>query len=112
MIAKAVLRRLWRRGLATEVPTPVSQDTTLLGHAAKRLLDDPVLALAFDLLEDEYVERWRGSALGDTAQREELYRLYFALLAVRARLRLLLDDANLLAAEEARRKENPELWAA
>lgn len=112
MISKAVLRRLWRRGLMSEAPAAIKEDTTLLGHAAKRLLDDPVLALAFDLLEDEYVERWRGSALGDTAQREELYRLYFALLAVRARLRLLLDDATLLAAEEARRKENPELWAA
>jgi hypothetical protein len=112
MISKAVLRRLWRRGLATEMPAAISQATTLLGHAAKRLLDDPVLALAFDLLEDEYIERWRNSAVEDAVRREEFYRMYFALLAVRARLQLLLNDASLLAAEEARRKENPELWAA
>jgi hypothetical protein len=112
MIAKKIMQRLWRRGLAAEVSVAVAEDTTRLGQAAKRLLEDPVLQLAFDLLEDEYIERWRGSALGDADRREEHYRLYFALLAVRARLQNLLGDANLLAAEEARRAENPELWAA
>jgi hypothetical protein len=112
MIGKAILQRLWRRGQAAEMSVAVAEDTTRLGLAAKHLLDDPVLRLAFDLLEDEYIERWRRSPVGDAAAREECYRLHFALLAVRARLQNLLGDANRLAAEAALRAENPELWAA
>lgn len=112
MISKDVLKRLWRRGQAKEVPRAISEDTTRLGAAAKRLLDDPVLRLAFELLEDDVVRAWGNTVVADREKREVLYHQLFALHQISVKLNALLGQANLLAAEEARRAENPELWAA
>jgi hypothetical protein len=112
VIAKEMLQRFWRRGQAQELPQAVAQDTTRLGYAAKRLLDDPVLQLAFDMLEDDFIERWKDTPLGEGDAREEWYRMLYALTELQAKLRGLLDNAQILEEEEARRAANPDLWAA
>jgi hypothetical protein len=112
MIAKHLLQRLRRRHQAQDLPLSLAADTTRLGQAAKRLLEDPVLTLAFELLEDELIASWANTAGSDRERRDLWYWRLFALKDVQARLRLLLGDANRLAAEEASRAEHPELWAA
>jgi hypothetical protein len=112
MIAKHLLQRLRRRHQAQDLPLSLAADTTRLGQAAKRLLEDPVLTLAFELLEDDFVANWRNTPAGDKEAREAWYWRLFALRDVEAKLRAIVGDANRLAAEEASRAEHPELWAA
>lgn len=112
MIAKHLLQRLRRRHQAQDLPPTLAEDTTRLGQAAKRLLEDPVLRLAFELLEDDCIRNWRNTPASDKEARELWYWRLFALRDAEAKLRAIVGDANQLAAEDASRAEHPELWAA
>lgn len=111
MIAPKLLARLRRRGQA-QIPREVAESTSLLGEQARRLLDDPVLQLAIDVLDEDLCERWRHTKLGDAAGREELYRLHCAVREVEAKLKVFLGDSERLALERQLRDEQPEDWAA
>lgn len=86
----------------TAVPAPT--DAVQLGGRAKSLLDDPVLQLAFERVAGDLAATWRNSALGSRDEREEAYRLLWALEAVRSKLRGFTGNAALVAAE-LKRKE-------
>jgi hypothetical protein len=111
MITPRLFARLRRRGQG-QIPKEVAESATLLGEQAKRLLEDPVLQLAIDVLDDELAERWRSTRVGDEAGRETLYRLHCALREIEARLKSFLGDAEAIAIERARRDEQQEDWAA
>src|SRR4030095_1232187 len=96
MIAKHLLQRLRRRHQAQDLPAALAEDTATLGQAGQKLLDDPVLTLACELLEDELIASWANTAGSDRERRELWYWRLFALKDVQARLRLLLGDANRL----------------
>ena len=111
MIGSALLARLWRRGQAQSLPEELARSTTRLGEAAQRLLDDPVLTLAFEALDDELLERWKTTKVSDYAGREMLYALHCALVETEAKLRDFVGDAARVAAEQARNEQRGS-WAA
>lgn len=100
-----IAKLLW--GRAEDAPT----DRMQLGAGARRLLDDPILALAFDLVERELIATILNSAVADREQREAAYRLHWAKEQVRAKLRGMLANAKLIEAE-AKRQEEAERLAA
>lgn len=83
------------------VPPEIARDKVLLGNQAKRLLDDPVLQLAFQRVADDIAERWKQSKRGDTEAREALYHMQAALQDVRAQLQSFVGNAQV----EQKRRE-------
>jgi hypothetical protein len=71
-------------------PEPPSDRNELAG-AAKRLLEDPVFALALDRVEGRLYETWRQSAIGDSARREQAYQLHTAVEELKAELRRMVS---------------------
>jgi hypothetical protein len=93
LIPKHLLDRLRRRGQAADISDQMAADTHRIGAEAQRLLDDPILKLAFQTLSDEIVEKWKVTALGDTPGREKLYALHAAMAEVDAKLRAWVGEA-------------------
>lgn len=89
---------------AAAEPAAPPDDASQLGAHAKRLLEDPVLALAFARIERDLVASWKGSAVGEQQQRDEAYRLLWALEGVRGKLRGFANNAKLIAAERNRQE--------
>jgi len=86
----------------------ITGDKTLIGIHAQRLINDPVLGLAFEAIERDLTATWRNSALGHGAQREEAYRLVWALAQVRTKLNELLADKKMLEAEQKAKEARDE----
>ena len=70
-------------------------DVLALGEEAARVLDSPVLALAYQRVADKLLNTFKNSAPDEVAVREEAYRLYWALEAVRGELLALVGAAKL-----------------
>ena len=85
--------------IAAGVPT----DRLQLGAAAKQLLADPVLTLAFDRLKDDLVKAFTTSEAHKQDDRERAYFMIWALEGVRGKLRAMVSDAQIIEAEEKRR---------
>jgi hypothetical protein len=98
------LARLKRRGQAEDISLEVAQDRKRLGDQARRLLDDPVLKLAFELVEDDVAERWRATGPNDAQLRETLHHMHVGVQQARSRLERFLGDAKLLEFEQKRRE--------
>ena len=60
--------------------------------AAKRLLDDEVLAEALDDLRDELIRDWRNTADDKTETRENVWRTLKALDRITAKLESYVND--------------------
>jgi len=65
-------------------------DVNVLGEEAARLLESPVLELAYQRVADKLLNTFKDSAPSQVAEREEAYRLYWALQAVRGELLALV----------------------
>ena len=74
-------------------PPELPTDRREIASAAKQLLDEPVLELAFERLETRLYETWKESGAGDVAVREEAFRLHWAIEELRAELRRMVDSA-------------------
>ena len=61
------------------------------GEAARRVLDDPLFTEAFETIERECFEAWKGSGWKDADKREALYRQLKALGEVRTRLIAVME---------------------
>ena len=122
--ARQVLREIHGRHLAREAadaevaswhyePHPEEilgappSDKVHLGHHAKRLLDDPVMRLAFERVSADLTTTWRSTASDDREKREDAYRMLRALDGLEGKLRAFTGNAALIAAEQ-RRKEAEE----
>ena len=56
------------------------------GHNAARLLNDPLVAEAFDLIRAEYIAAWENAPARDTEGRERIWAHLQALGKVKAHL--------------------------
>lgn len=113
--------RDWWKWLLTNwlLPAPVANmfgepglapmDKALLGAQARRVLADPVLALAFDRIERDLIEGWRRTAVGDQQAREAAYSLVWAVQEVKSRLQNFCNNAKALEAEEKRKNAQAQM---
>lgn len=65
------------------------------GHSAQRLLDDPVLAGAFDSLRAEYLKAWEATTPRDTDARERYWQAYQIAGKVRTQLAMMASSGKL-----------------
>lgn len=72
------------------------------GRRAEQLLGDPVMAEAFQKIENDCVNRWRTA--GDAAQREQQWMLLTALEEVKRMLRSFADNGHMADLQLKRRK--------
>ena len=79
---------------ATDAPP----DVIALGEEARGILESPLLALAAQRVADKLLNAFKNSAPGATAQREEAYRLWWALEALRGELNAMVGAAKVKAA--------------
>lgn len=70
-----------------------------IGEAARKLLDDPVLHEALARVERKLIESWKNSAAGDGPSREEAYRMFWAVGALKVELRIMIANASMSARE-------------
>ena len=75
------------------------QQTTARGTRAKALLDDELLAGAFDALEASYTLAWRQTLIDDVAGREKLFLAINIVGKVRDHLGAVLANGRLAQAE-------------
>lgn len=101
------MRLMWWR---TDEPTlpldipPAPSDKNLLAIHAERLINDPVLMMVFEAIERDLTATWRNSPLGQKDQREEAYRLVWALAQVKSKLQELLADKKMLEYEQKQKE--------
>jgi hypothetical protein len=62
------------------------------GSEAKELLENPILAEAFDTLEAEYLKAWRQSKPAETDERERLWLAVALLEEVKRHLRVVVEN--------------------
>jgi hypothetical protein len=67
------------------------QDEMSRGEAARRIIEDPLFDEAFQTIERECFEAWKGSGWKDADRREALYRQLKALGEVRTRLTAVME---------------------
>lgn len=65
------------------------------GAQAERLMRDPVLTGAFEVLERLYMEQWAASPVRDTEARERIYAHLQALRSVRGHIATIADTGKL-----------------
>jgi len=62
------------------------------GREAEELLDNPMLAEAFDKIEAAYMDEWRQSKLPDLEERERLWLAIQVLGEVKRHLRVVVEN--------------------
>lgn len=62
---------------------------------AKRILNEPLVVEAFDILEKGFIDAWKNSAVGNTEGREQLYGLLQCLDAFRQHFRSALEEGQI-----------------
>ncbi|XUM22251.1 hypothetical protein ACRAVF_01070 [Bradyrhizobium oligotrophicum S58] len=77
----------------------VLQQTAARGTRAKALLDDELLAGAFDVLEASYSAAWRQTQIDDVAGREKLFLAINIVGKVRDHLGAIIANGKLAEAE-------------
>jgi hypothetical protein len=77
-----------------EAPEPPSDRNELAG-AAKRLLEDPVFALALERIQKRLYDTWRQTEVGDEHRREQMFHLHWAAEEIKAELRRMIDNARM-----------------
>lgn len=71
---------------------------------ARQLLEDPMIAEALDLIEQEVVDMWAGCPVRDVEGRESLWRLYMTAQKFRGILRGTMESGK-IAADNIRGKQ-------
>lgn len=66
-----------------------------LGDHAQRLLDDPVLARAFDEVGQQLISQWTNTQPTDSALRERLWATYSVLGEAQRVLRVWVQDGQI-----------------
>jgi hypothetical protein len=76
------------------------------GQQAQAVLDNPVYAEAYGLLEKGITDRWRDSR--DAADREELHRQLMALMLLRSQIESVMRSGKVASAELGRKQTRAE----
>ena len=79
-----------------------TEDVTLLGEEAQRILESPVLALALDRVNKRLIRTARDTGPAEIDKREEAYRLVWAIEALKAELLTLAGNGKMKTAERTR----------
>ena len=69
------------------------------GEKAKAVLRNPILAEAFEELGGRYIEAWKVTSIEQDTQREKIFQMYQALLAVRGHLEEVVSTGELAKIE-------------
>jgi len=72
-----------------------NQERIERGYHAKRLLDDELLAEAFETIERDIFEGWRRRDVNAYEQRADLFLTLKCIERLKARLRAVLDDGTI-----------------
>ena len=93
---------IWSRFFPNERPPelppkirPAPENLGELGQEAKDLLSNPTLHEALNRVEKKLQASWRNTPPGDSAAREEAYRMHWAVEALRAELQLMVGQATM-----------------
>lgn len=78
-------------------PEQRAEQALLDASRAKELIKHPTLQVAFSRLEENYLERFRGSSHGDMEQREDAYRMLRALDALQRDLESIVDGGAIVS---------------
>lgn len=65
------------------------------GHSAARLLGDPLIAEAFDLIRAEYISAWEAAPVRDVEGRERIWAHLQALGKVKAHLETVVNTGKM-----------------
>lgn len=65
------------------------------GHSAARLLNDPLMAEAFDALRAEYIAAWENAPVRDAEGRERIWAHLQALGKVKAHLETVMNTGKM-----------------
>lgn len=65
------------------------------GLDAERLLREPLIVEAFEILDEEYTRAWKTSPVRDAEGREKLYLTQLMLERFRAHLRIAMENGQL-----------------
>lgn len=76
------------------------------GQLAQAVLDNPVYAEAYGLLEKGITDRWRDSR--DAADREELHRQLMALMLLKSQIESVMRSGKVAVAELGRKQSRAE----
>ena len=69
------------------------------GEKAKAVLRNPILAEAFEELGSRYIEAWKVTSIEQDTQREKIFQMYQALLAVQGHLEEVVSTGELAKIE-------------
>ena len=78
------------------------RDEVSRGARAQALLGNAMLKEAFDALEKEYIDAWRGTKPNDDAVREKMFQMLRALDALKQHLTTIVQSGELAAKELTR----------
>lgn len=76
------------------------------GQLAQAVLDNPVYAEAYGLLEKGITDRWRDSR--DAADREELHRQLMALMLLKSQIESVMRSGKVAVSELGRKQSRAE----
>lgn len=77
------------------------------GERARRLLDDPMLAEAFDVVERNLHEEWLASRGGQEREREQIWLMIKLLGRVKGQLTEAMETGKVARIQIERDKERP-----
>lgn len=66
---------------------------------AEALLRNELFVEAFEYLDEQFVEAWRASSVGDEEAREKIFQLMQALAAVKGYFQSVVEDGKLAKAQ-------------
>lgn len=69
------------------------------GEKAKAVLRNPIMVEAFEELGGRYIETWKATSIEQESQREKIFQMYQALLAVQGHLEELVSTGELAKIE-------------
>jgi len=69
------------------------------GEKAKAVLRNPIVVEAFEELGSRYIETWKATSIEQESQREKIFQMYQALLAVQGHLEELVSTGELAKIE-------------
>jgi len=72
-----------------------ARDAVLRAEKAEALLRNELLTEAFDYLEQQFIQAWRSSGIGEAEDRERIYQLSQNLEALRGYFQTVISDGKM-----------------
>ena len=72
-----------------------ARDAVLRAEKAEALLRNELLTEAFDYLEQQFIQAWRSSGIGEAEDRERIYQLSQNLEALKGYVQTVISDGKM-----------------